>query len=80
MRLVGKPLTSCTGAQADPYIVAGIKQNRRQRTRTLSNTTHPVWEETLNIIVNDPDKQSLTFELMDDDPGAFDDVSSLLGW
>ena len=28
-------------AQADPYIVASIKQNRKQRTKTLSNTTHP---------------------------------------
>ena len=60
--------------QTDPYIVASIKANRRQRTRTLSNTTHPVWEETLTVIINDPDAQSLSFQLMDDDPGAFDDV------
>lgn len=59
--------------------MASIKQNRKQRTKTLSNTTHPVWQETLTVIINDPDKQSLTFQLMDDDPGAFDDVRLLVG-
>ena len=37
-----------------------------------------MWQETLTVIINDPDKQSLTFQLMDDDPGAFDDVRLLV--
>ena len=58
----------------DPYVIVSIKENRKQRTRTLSNNNHPTWNETITTIVNDPDQQSITFKLMDDDVGSFDSV------
>ena len=60
--------------QVDPYMVVSIMDNRKQRTRTLSNNQKPTWNETLTTIVNDPDEQSITFKLMDDDVGSFDSV------
>ena len=77
--LLSRPGCSGPGccAQVDPYIVVSIKENRKQRTRTLSNNNKPTWNETITTIVNDPDAQSITFKLMDDDVGSFDSVRSL---
>ena len=61
-------------AQVDPYVIVSIKENRKQRTKTIHNNNHPKWNETITTIVNDPDTQSITFTLMDDDVGSFDSV------
>ena len=63
-------------AQVDPYVKANVRENRTARTRTLMNNNKPVWDETFNLIVDDPQTQSVTFIVMDDDLGAFDDVRS----
>lgn len=61
--------------QVDPYVKCSVRDNRISRTQTLSNNNKPVWNETFDLIVDDPDLQSLTLNVMDDDLGAFDDVS-----
>ena len=71
---MGCSALSCA-VQVDPYVIVSIKENRKQRTKTLSNNNHPVWNETITTIINDPDTQSITFKLMDDDIGSFDTVS-----
>ena len=64
--------------QVDPYVKASVRDSRTSRTRTLMNNNKPVWEETFNLIVDDPNTQSVTFVVMDDDLGAFDDVRTPL--
>lgn len=61
--------------QVDPYVKANIREARASRTKTLHNTNKPVWNETFSLIVDEPQVQSITFNVMDDDLGAFDDVS-----
>ena len=60
----------------DPYVKVSVRDNRTARTKTLQNTNKPVWNETFDLIVDDPQVQSVTFVVMDDDLGAFDDVRS----
>ncbi|KAK9787262.1 hypothetical protein WJX73_001203 [Symbiochloris irregularis] len=60
-------------SKVDPYVKCSVRDNRISRTQTLSNTNKPVWNETFDLIVDDPNLQSLTLIVMDDDLGAFDD-------
>lgn len=57
----------------------GVREDRYQRTKTLWNTKHPAFEEVFNLIVDDPDTQTLTFKLHDDDLGFNDPVSGATG-
>lgn len=47
-----------------------------KRTETVSNSTHPEWNEELQFIVDDPDAQSVSVIVKDDD--AFNDTVSAL--
>lgn len=67
--------TWCYPDQVDPYVKVSVRDNRIVRTKTLQNNNKPQWNETFSLIVDDPDTQSITFVVMDDDFGAFDDVS-----
>ena len=51
-----------------------VRDGRVKRTETVSNSTHPEWYEELQFIVDDPDKQSVSVIIKDDD--AFNDTVS----
>lgn len=53
-----------------------VRDGRVKRTETVSNNTHPEWNEELQFIVDDPDKQSVSVIVKDDD--AFNDTVSLV--
>lgn len=54
-----------------------VRDGRVKRTETVSNSTHPEWNEELQFIVDDPDKQSVSVIVKDDD--AFNDTVRLVG-
>lgn len=54
-----------------------VRDGRVKRTETVSNSTHPEWNEELQFIVDDPDTQSVSVIVKDDD--AFNDTVSLVG-
>lgn len=54
-----------------------VRDGRVKRTETVSNSTHPEWNEELQFIVDDPDKQSVSVIVKDDD--AFNDTVSRVG-
>lgn len=54
-----------------------VRDGRVKRTETVSNSTHPEWNEELQFIVDDPDAQSVSVIIKDDD--AFNDTVSSLG-
>ena len=51
-----------------------VRDGRIKRTETVSNNTHPEWNEELQFIVDDPDTQSVSVIVKDDD--AFNDTVS----
>ena len=53
-----------------------VRDGRVKRTETVSNSTHPEWDEELQFIVDDPDTQSVSVIVKDDD--AFNDTVSLV--
>ena len=52
-----------------------VRDGRIKRTETVSNSTHPEWNEELQFIVDDPDNQSVSVLVKDDD--AFNDTVSM---
>lgn len=54
-----------------------VRDGRVKRTETVSNSTHPEWNEELQFIVDDPDTQSVSVIVKDDD--AFNDTVSAFG-
>ena len=54
-----------------------VRDGRVKRTETVSNNTHPEWNEELQFIVDDPDAQSVSVIIKDDD--AFNDTVSHVG-
>ena len=61
-------------SKVDPYVELGVREDRYQRTKTFWNNKHPQFEEVFNLIVDDPDTQTLTLKLHDDDLGFNDPV------
>ena len=51
-----------------------VRDGRVKRTETIHNSTHPEWNEELQFIVDDPDNQSISVVVKDDD--IFDDTVS----
>ncbi|KAL3130563.1 hypothetical protein ABBQ38_008369 [Trebouxia sp. C0009 RCD-2024] len=66
--LKGTELTS----KIDPFVEMTVRDGRVKRTETVSNSTHPEWNEELQFIVDDPDAQSVSVIIKDDD--AFNDT------
>ena len=54
-----------------------VRAGRVKRTETRGNSTHPEWNEELQFIVDDPDKQTVSVIVKDDD--AFNDTVSSAG-
>ena len=51
-----------------------VRDGRVKRTETIHNSSHPEWNEELQFIVDDPDNQSISVVVKDDD--IFDDTVS----
>lgn len=48
-----------------------VRDGRVKRTESVSNSTHPTFNEELQFLVDDPDKQAMSIIVKDDD--AFQD-------
>ena len=56
-----------------------VRDGRSQRTRTIKNNKDPVFNQVLRFIVDDPEHQSITAMVKDDDMHAFAKVRSHVG-
>eukprot|EP00803_Ostreobium_quekettii_P010414 evm.model.scf_2737EXC.1 EVM.evm.TU.scf_2737EXC.1 scf_2737EXC:263-9582(+) len=56
----------------DVYAVAEVREGRPQRTKTVKGSTVVFDDEPFHFIVDDPETQSLTFRVFDDDFGWSD--------
>lgn len=59
-------------SKIDPFVELTVRDGRVKRTETLHNSSHPEWNEELQFIVDDPDNQSISVVVKDDD--IFDDT------
>ena len=80
---VGGLMTDCPdlslrhGAQVDPFVDMSVRDGRSQRTKTIWNNKDPVFNQVLSFIVDDPEHQSITAMVKDDDMHAFSKVCSI---
>ena len=63
-------------AQVDPFVDMSVRDGRSQCTKTIWNNKDPVFNQVLSFIVNDPEHQSITAMVKDDDMQAFSKVCS----
>jgi len=63
----GHGLKSSFMDRVDPFVQLEIREGRPRRTKTIQNEENPVWNETIDLIVDDFEKQSLRAAIMDDD-------------
>ena len=61
-------------AQVDPFVDMSVRDGRSQCTKTIWNNKDPVFNQVLSFIVNDPEHQSITAMVKDDDMQAFSKV------
>ncbi|XP_078428722.1 calcium-dependent lipid-binding (CaLB domain) family protein [Wolffia australiana] len=58
MEMVGK---------SDPYVVLYVRPVLKNKTKVVDNNLNPVWNENFDLIVEDKETQSVTFEVYDED-------------
>lgn len=67
--------------QVDPFVEISVRDGRSQRTKTIWNNKDPVFNQVLRFVVDDPEHQSITAMVKDDDMHAFSKVRSRTsGW
>ena len=74
-RLTSNLLTSESWAQVDPFVDMSVRDGRSQRTKTIWNNKDPTFNQVLSFIVDDPEHQSITAMVKDDDMQAFSKVT-----
>ena len=67
-------LNCVSRAQVDPFVDMSVRDGRSQCTKTIWNNKDPVFNQVLSFIVNDPEHQSITAMVKDDDMQAFSKV------
>lgn len=63
----GHGLKSSFFDKVDPFVQLEIREGRPRKTKTIQNEENPVWNETIDLIVDDFEKQNLKAAIMDDD-------------
>ncbi|XP_055860420.1 extended synaptotagmin-2-like isoform X3 [Biomphalaria glabrata] len=58
--------------KSDPYVVIRVGA-KEVKTKVISNTVTPVWNQTFEMIVDAADGQLLYLDVFDEDPGSKDD-------
>lgn len=53
--------------QVDPLVELSVRDGRKLATKTVSNNKNPDFNEVFNFIVDDPESQSITAYLADND-------------
>ena len=62
--------------QVDPFVEMSVRDGRALHTKTIWNNKDPVFNEVLSFVVDDPEHQSITAMVKDDDMQAFAKVLS----
>ena len=57
--------------QVDPFVEMSVRDGRALRTKTIWNNKDPVFNQVLSFVVDDPEHQSITAMVKDDDMQAF---------
>lgn len=68
-----KFFSKITRASPDCYVKVDVGAEEQFKTKTMSNTTHPVWNETHDFILSDFD-QCIKLDVEDEDVGGDDEV------
>lgn len=63
----GHDLKSSFFDKVDPFIVLEVRPGRTVQTNVIQNEQNPVWNETLDLVVDDPRKQNLKVMVYDYD-------------
>lgn len=61
-------------SKSDPYCLLEVRAGRPQRSSTVSNSQNPVFNEQFHLVVDDPEEQTLSVVVKDDDFGWTDDA------
>ena len=61
--------------QVDPFVEMSVRDGRALRTKTIWNNKDPVFNQVLSFVVDDPEHQSITAMVKDDDMHAFAKVA-----
>ena len=73
--LAGSLLRRRCGLQVDPFVEMSVRDGRALRTKTIWNNKDPVFNQVLSFVVDDPEHQSITAMVKDDDMHAFAKVA-----
>lgn len=60
--------------EVDPFVMLEVREGRSSHTSTKPNSISPTWDETIELVVDDPSIQSLKVAIMDDNVIAGDAV------
>ena len=74
----GHGLKSSLMDTVDPFVSCEIREGRPARTTTIDNNRDPVWDEDLDLVVDDPAKQLLKVVVFDDDLISADTVGGAM--
>lgn len=64
-----------TVGQSDPFVEVFIDKKYKQRTTTIQNSHHPVWNERFTFNIH-PDDEAIHFAVYDDDVGDKDSIGT----
>lgn len=55
------------GKQIDPFVEMSVRENRIIRSKTIWNDENPEWNEEMDFVVEDPNKQEIKMVVKDQD-------------
>ena len=69
------PAEEALRLQVDPFVEMSVRDGRALRTKTIWNNKDPVFNQVLSFVVDDPEHQTITAMVKDDDMHAFAKVA-----
>ena len=53
--------------QIDPFVEMTVRENRIVRSKTIWNDENPAWNEEMDFVIEDPNKQEIKLVVKDQD-------------